>query len=429
MKPAFKKLRTKFLLLNLCLTLLLIGGLQLVIYNVVDQNVERTNRQRLGEVSQLEMRMQIGDVEVEWGVDGDDIALSYWSNTEGTEGINISTVALNYDRSFTIRIEDERMTRVSNLGYPEAFYDMAFALATQREGAFQLADRYWMYQTLYMDNFDTQITFLDVTDSQVLLDTLLRTFLMVGPLSLVTAFVISYYFASRSIKPIANMWEAQRRFVTDASHELKTPLSIVMANHDVIASNLEETVASQSEWLSYIKVGTDRMSKLINQMLLLSKSEDFSGITTLTEFSLSEVIQGLIHDFEVMAGRKGITLRKEIPESLEITTHKEVLSQIIEVLLENAVKYATDDGDIRIEAKREGKDVQVMVENSGGIEKKHLPYIFDRFYRVDESRNSETGGFGLGLSIAKRAAGQLKGDLEVESDGEKWTRFTLRLKG
>jgi len=112
-----------------------------------------------------------------------------------------------------------------------------------------------------------------------------------------------------------------------------------------------------------------------------------------------------------------------------MTTHKEVLCQIIEVLLENAVKYAMDDGDIRIEAKREGKDVQVVVENSGGIEKKHLPHLFDRFYRVDESRNSETGGFGLGLSIAKRAAGQLKGDLEVESDGEKWTRFTLRLKG
>jgi len=316
MKPAFKKLRTKFLLLNLCLTLLLIGGIQLVVYNVVDQNVGRANRQRLSEVSQLEMRMQFqhseGDFQAEWGIDVESISLFHWSNVEGTEGINISTVVLNYDRSFTIRIEEEGITVVSTLGYPEAFYDTAFALATEREGTFQLADRYWMYQTLYIDNFDTQITFLDVTDSQVLLDTLLRTFLMVVPLSLVTAFVISYYFASRSIKPIANMWEAQRRFVTDASHELKTPLSIVMANHDVIASNLEETVASQSEWLSYIKVGTDRMAKLINQMLLLSKTEDFSGVTALTEFSLSEVIQDLVHDFEVMAGKRGITLRKDI---------------------------------------------------------------------------------------------------------------------
>lgn len=436
MRSAFKKLRMKFLLINLCLTLFLIGGIQLAIYNVVDLNIANINRQRLNEMGQMEMQMRIeheeSDRRLEWSVEveGEGGRFSFDSSGRIEDGLLItSDIVLIYDRVFTIRMEANEVIITSTLGYSDLFYDLAFEMASESEGSFELAGRYWMYQRLYNRDSLVQITFLDTTDSRELLNTLLHTFLMVSPLSLGVAFIISYFFASRSIKPVAAMWESQRRFVTDASHELKTPLSIIMANHDVMAGNLDETVESQKQWLSHIKVGTDRMAKLVNQMLLLAKTEDFSGATTITTFSLTEVIQDLTHDFETMAHKQKITLMQSSYEKLTVTTQKETLCQIIETLLENAVKHTPEGGSIQIEAKREGSYVQVVIENSIGIKKDHLPYLFDRFYRVDESRNSETGGFGLGLSIAKRATDQLKGDLKVESNGESWTRFTVKFKG
>jgi two-component system sensor histidine kinase CiaH len=139
-----------------------------------------------------------------------------------------------------------------------------------------------------------QIMFLDVTTYNKTLTQLLTTLLSVGSIVLLAVSIISLYFANRVIKPIAEAWERQKQFVADASHELKTPLSIINANCDALLANREETIKSQSKWLDNIKVGTDRMAKLINGLLSLAKMEDMSFELQKEPFSMSDAINDMI---------------------------------------------------------------------------------------------------------------------------------------
>ncbi len=274
-----------------------------------------------------------------------------------------------------------------------------------------------------------QIMFLDVTMYKKTLFQLLITLLSVGLIMLFAIFIISLYFANRAIKPIAEAWERQKQFVADASHELKTPLSIINANYDVLLTNQEETIQSQLKWLDYIKIGTDRMTKLINDLLSLAKMEDVRFPIQKVTFNMSDAINDVILSMEPVVAEKDIKLTHLIEPDIIVKSDQEKIKLVVTILFDNAVKYTDEKGQIDISLIRSKRHVTFTIKNSGkGIAKQDLPKIFDRFYRVDPSRTQEISGYGLGLSIAKTIMDRLGGEIYATSVENKYTTFTFILE-
>lgn len=265
--------------------------------------------------------------------------------------------------------------------------------------------------------------------STVLNDNLLTTFLLVGSIMLVVIFMISLYFANRAMKPIIEAWEQQKQFVADASHELKTPLSIITANYDALLANKEETIDSQIKWLGYIKTGTDRMTKLINDLLSLAKMDDVNLEIVKTVFNLSDEVHNVVSPMAAVAIEKGIALSQSVEPYVVVEGDPERIKEVIAILFDNAIKYTHENGKINLSLTKSKRQITFSIQNTGsGISEQDIPHVFDRFYRPDSSRTHENGGFGLGLSIAKSVINGSGGDIYVSSVENGWTTFTFTLR-
>ncbi len=273
-----------------------------------------------------------------------------------------------------------------------------------------------------------QIAFLDITDSQKSLNNLLITFILVGIVMLIAIFFVSLIFANSSIKPISIAWEKQKQFVADASHELKTPLAIISANTDALLLNEFDTINNQKKWIDYIKFETERMSKLVNDLLYLARTENTTTQTIYTNFNISNILNNVILTMEAIIFEKGITLTQSIEEELSVTGDSGQINQVFVILLDNAIKYVNDKGSIDITLKRSKKGIIFTITNTGiGIKDDALSKIFDRFYRMDEARTHEDGGYGLGLSVAKTIITKTGGKIWAESIENQYTTFTIIL--
>lgn len=271
------------------------------------------------------------------------------------------------------------------------------------------------------------VVFLDISSYKKTLLDLAVTLLIVGFATLGVVSVASIFFANYAIKPLRKAWQQQKQFVADASHELKTPISIINANYDLLLANSEETIQSQMKWLDYIRIGTDRMTKLTNSLLMLAKFDNPEKILQKTSFDLSQAIQAVIFSMETAMLEKGIKSTVSIPASITVNSDLEALTQVVSILLDNAIKYTDENGQISIALVQSSNQVVFSVRNSGkGIPKQDLPKVFDRFYRADQSRTYENGGHGLGLSIAKTIIDTLGGDIQAQSN-EEYTTFTVKL--
>lgn len=415
MSPVFKKVRNKFLIFNLVITCLILLVAFVAIYTITYHNTMNENRQRLASLSDQviyeRMAIHIGD---------------------RSSGMIVfdPQMTSTFATSFSLFLDEGGRLMLINsiLDYPQTYYEEAAVIAWNQseEEQVSLAGRQWLYTTVPLLGGWYRVDFLDITDTQDTLRGLLITFFLVGVLSFGAIFILSLYYANRSIAPIIRMWEAQKQFVADASHELKTPLSLIIANYDVLKSNENATVKSQEEWLSYIKLGANRMTELINRLLLLAKTEDSGIVTSRHSFSLSDLAHQVAATMEAAALKKQVVFSKQIEAHVDLNGDEAVAGQILEILLENAVKYVDTGGTINFSLTKNGKQVVLVVENSGdGIAKEHLPKLFDRFYRVDQARSSEQGGFGLGLAIAKSLVAKTKGKISVESEVGTFTRFTV----
>lgn len=274
-----------------------------------------------------------------------------------------------------------------------------------------------------------KIMFLDVTASYQGLFSLFVTLLVVGGFMLFAILGISIFFAEYAVRPIKESWEKQKQFVADASHELKTPLSILQANTQVLLGNEDNTIKSQKKWLNYIQEETDRMAKLIGDLLYLAKSEETNGNMSRINFNISDTVNEVILTMEAMVFEKEILLFSEIEPNLLLKGEQEKIKRVLIILLDNAMKYTNPNGRIEMTLKKEKNFIIYKIKNSGrGIAKEDLPKLFDRFYRTDPSRSSETGGFGLGLPIAKTMVEKFGGKLSVSSVENESTTFTCSFK-
>lgn len=275
-----------------------------------------------------------------------------------------------------------------------------------------------------------QILFLDVTEYNRTLSELRTTLLLVGVVTLLAILVISIRSANRAIRPVVAAWNKQKQFVADASHELKTPLSIINANYDALLMNPEETVGSQARWLNAIRVGTDSMTKLVNDMLSLAKIDDIDVVSERVPFSISEAVNEMASSIEATVIGKSIELVRSVEPDIVMSGDQNGIKRAIAILLDNATKYTNEGGRMEVTLAKSGHCVTFAITNSGkGISQTDLPRVFDRFYRGDVSRthDSEVGGHGLGLSIAKAIIEGSGGEIHAESVENEYTTFTFTL--
>lgn len=259
------------------------------------------------------------------------------------------------------------------------------------------------------------IVFLDRTLEISTINRLLFIFIIITGIGLIFIFFISILLANWTIKPVAKAWDQQKQFIADASHELKTPLTVISTNTDVILSNSNDTVESQSKWLNYIKNETIRMTKLVNSLLYIAKYDANETKILLKKINLSNIISSICLQYEPLIYENNKKLITNIDNNITIMGDEDKIKQLLNILMDNALKYSLNNGIIKISLKKNKQsNVYITVSNSSEtINKEQLNKIFDRFFRIDSSRNRKTGGSGLGLNIAKSIVEIHKGSINV----------------
>lgn len=270
--------------------------------------------------------------------------------------------------------------------------------------------------------------FLDITFQKNTLRSLIYTFTIVAFFMLIIIFLISRFFANRSIQPIKEAFDKQKQFIADASHELKTPLTVINTNVDVLLSNKDDLIHNQSKWLYYIKSEAERMNKLTSDLLYLAQV-DYSDVKMIfSDFNLSEAVEHIILTMEGVVYENNIALHYDIEPNLIVSGNIEQIKQVIMIFLDNAIKYTDKKGKINLVLNKAHNKINLSVINTGkGIPEEHISKIFNRFYRTDKSRARDSGGYGLGLAIAKAIVEQHNGKISVKSIVDKETTFTIEL--
>ncbi len=239
-------------------------------------------------------------------------------------------------------------------------------------------------------------------------------------------FFISVGLSSIAVKPIEEAWQRQRRFVADASHELKTPLTVIMANNKIVSAHKQETVAQQAQWLRSTAEEAQHMRVLIDQMLQLARADAGQQQAALQPVNCSELVEAQVLCFEPVAYEHSVTLETHLQPQVTLISDPQLLQQLTAILIDNAIKYSAPDCPVVIRLEQAGV-TRLSVHNGGTpIPPEDLPHVFDRFYRSDKARAS--GGYGLGLSIAQSIAQTLHGALSVKSSEADGTTFTMEFR-
>ena len=239
-------------------------------------------------------------------------------------------------------------------------------------------------------------------------------------------FAISMILARIALKPVEDSWSKQKQFVADASHELKTPLSVIMANTEIIASHQDETVASQMQWIENTRLEAKRMAELVADLLFLAKNDD--GLKVQMEpVNISDCIETTVLSYDAVFYEKGKSFRYDIARDVKVIGNVGQIKQLTTILLDNANKYSVGDGNIFLNLTAAGRHITLSVSNdSEELSEEQLSHLFDRFYTLDKSRNAEKSGNGLGLSIAKMISQTHGGDISASySNGR--TYFVVEL--
>ncbi|WP_270166800.1 sensor histidine kinase [Paenibacillus sp. SYP-B4298] len=431
----FTKLRNRFLLLNLVTISILMLVAFASIYTITYRNVEndvRMDLQRTGDFylksHNKPNRPQMGFPSTpQGGVSteaGRSMGLEGMDRAGGPPPERLISFMISTNEQWELLQTDSQLDMDREL-YVQALEKAADS--GKALGSFSLNGSHWNF-AVQRDSEGTRVIFLDTTARQSILSTLIYTFAVVGLVMLVLLFFTSRYFANRSIRPVQEAFEKQKQFIADASHELKTPLTIIHTNADVLLANKEDTIAQQAKWLHYIKSETSRMTKLTNDLLYLTEMDDSRTRMVHAKFNLSEAVENSILTMEAVIFEKQIRLDYNIEANLMVNGSSEQIKQVIMILLDNAVKYTVPKGTVEVMLKKQHHETVLAIRNTGeGIAPEHLTRIFDRFYRADSSRARKQGGHGLGLAIAKSIVDQHKGKLYAASTVGESTTFYMHL--
>lgn len=268
-----------------------------------------------------------------------------------------------------------------------------------------------------------RIAFMDSTLEQSTLRSLVSVCLLIGGGALLVLLGLSWLLSGFVTRPVARTWKNQQQFVSDASHELKTPLTVILSSADLLQ---ESAQPEQRQYVDNILAESRRMRALVADMLTLSRMESSRSATPFAPVELSDLVTNAALRFEPVAFEAGHPLLYDIQTGITLSGDGQQLDQLLDILLDNAVKYAAPGGSIRLTLHTAGKNAVLTVSNPGEPIPAHkLPHLFDRFYRVDDARTGSPG-FGLGLAIAQQLTQRHRGHITAASDPQS-TRFTVTL--
>jgi len=271
-----------------------------------------------------------------------------------------------------------------------------------------------------------KIAFADRSNEIQSMHRLLLIFLIVGAGSLAAFFLISFYLAGWALRPAEKAWEQQRQFVADASHELKMPLTVILANSSILLDHRQDYIAQQSKWVKNTRAEALRMKKLVDDLLFLAKSDADRAPLVHTQLNFSDLVWGFLLPLEAVAYERDVTINANIDPEVTLSGNEGQLKQLVGILLDNACKYAGEKGFVTVTLARRAKKVCLNINNTGTIiPPEDLPHIFERFYRAEKSRARDLGGYGLGLAIAKSIADNHQAKITAASTAEQGTTFKL----
>ena len=274
------------------------------------------------------------------------------------------------------------------------------------------------------DDRMTRIIFLDCGRKLDSFRTFMWTSMAVGLFGCVVVFVVFLFAAGKIVRPIAESYEKQKRFITDAGHEIKTPLTIIGANLDLLESDLGE-----NESLSDIRTQTKRLGVLTGDLVYLSKMEESENPLKKIAFPVSDLIAEAAQQFGAVAQAQNKEYRIGIEPNLTMCGSPDAIRHLTTILLDNAMKYSPDGGIVTLDVVSRKKDLTISVFNTmvSPVSNENLSHLFDRFYRTDASRNSETGGHGIGLSIAQAITSAHNGKITAETQNGSDFKITVTM--
>ena len=261
---------------------------------------------------------------------------------------------------------------------------------------------------------ETVVLFLNSERELQTIRSLLWITLAIAVGSLLVVFGLVVIFSRRAIMPYLKNMEAQKQFITNASHELKTPLTAISTSADVLAMEHED-----DEWVRNIQLQAGRLSKLIGNLVTLSRLDEENPFPVRTEFSLSDALWEISEPFGSVSQAKGKAYTQNIADGLSMIGDRAAIQQMVSVLLDNALKYSSDGGSICLAARRSGKRVEITVSNTvDAAQNTDTARLFDRFYRADESHSNAISGTGIGLSIARATVEAHGGKISARRSGD-----------
>ena len=409
--PMIQRLRLQFVAVCMLLVTAVLAVVLVSVYTAAQYGTERVSRTVLERVLQEEGSLPFSG---------------------GQRGPNLGSgnVQLPY---FTVQVWNGSTVYVTGGTY-ENIEDTAELSAILQECLSQnssegsIANYHLRY--LRQDNgFFTRIAFVDISMEQAALKAMMGAYLQIALAALILLLAVSVGLSWWVTRPVERAWAQQRQFLSDASHELKTPLTVILSNAEMMESSpLDE---KQARWADNIHSEAGRMKSLVEEMLTLARADNMVRTAVCSDVSLSDVAADSALLFEPVAFEAGKPLEYDIAGGVSVTGDGDKLRQLISVLLDNAIKYGKDGGVIRLTLSKTDRQARLQVsnENAGDpIPPEQLSRLFERFYRADASRG-EKSGFGLGLPIAQTIAQEHKGALKAESDlsGTRFT-FTMPLK-
>lgn len=253
------------------------------------------------------------------------------------------------------------------------------------------------------------------------------TALMVLGAALAGFFVVSLFLSRWLVRPAEESWRRQRQFVADASHELKTPITVLLADADILLSHPGDTIADQRRWVEHIRDEGLRMKELVGDLLFLARGDAAGPERPQGRVDLSRVCEGCVMSFEPVAFEAGLALNSDIAPGVSVTGNEEELRRLCAILLDNACKYGESGGTVTVTLTAADRAVLTVHNTGEPIPAETQPRLFERFYRADAARTREQGGYGLGLSIAAAIAERHRGKISLHSAQGEGTAFTVVL--